>query len=250
MIKPFTHVDAKAVFGFKAMPKDRTYLGAEIELETNKNREKVAEEANQYVGKFCIIKNDTSIKNGFEIASAPCGLEFHQRNWYKFFKYCRTTKNLFPAENVGMHVHVSRKYLTPLQVGKILVFINAPENLEFLSLIAGRNLIKHKWCKINHEINSPKWGLKKIRNTMGYDSSAVRFSFRKTLEFRIFSSTISRKIFLKNLEFCHALIKFTRTCFMSIEDTRSVGKFCSFVQDWREEYPNLYSFLRHNGNLT
>lgn len=248
-IIPFSHTDAKAVFGFRAKEKDRIYLGTELELEATGNREICAEEANKFLNKFCVIKNDSTIKNGFEIASAPCGLTFHQRNWNGFFKYCKESKNLFEAENVGMHVHLSKKPLSSLQCGKIIVFINHPKNKDFISLIAGRNILGHRHCKINENIKSPKWALKKVRNQIGYDTTAVRFSYRHTLEFRIFSSTTDRNIFLKNIEFCHALAKFCRPCFLSIKESQQVEIFCSYIKDEKSKYPHLYKFLVDAGKI-
>lgn len=245
---PFTHIDPKSFFGFRAMPSDKLYIGTELELEAKGDKDKIADEANTFLKRFCVIKHDSSIDNGFEIASAPCGLKFHQRNWNGFFKFCNRTKKLFSADNVGMHVHISRKYLTPLQMGKMIVFINNPNNKKFIELIAGREIKGNKWCYTNEAL-TPSYGSKKIRNKRGYDSLAVKFSYKKTIEFRIFYSTVNRNIFLKNIEFCHALTKFCRTCFMSINGAQSIENFCRFVFDWKKDYPHLYLFLKDNNKI-
>jgi hypothetical protein len=85
---------------------------------------------------FALIKRDGSLSRngagGFEIVSAPATLAFHKGGiWSTFFKHLGPFFQAAPA-TTGLHVHVGLNTLSTLTVDKMLLFVNAQENREFV----------------------------------------------------------------------------------------------------------------------
>ena len=45
----------------------------------------------------------------------------------------------------GTHIHVDRRAVTPLEIGKLLLFVNGNHNSSFITTFAGRGITQ--WCK-------------------------------------------------------------------------------------------------------
>lgn len=96
--------------------------------------------------KFAIMKHDGSLsqrgKGGFEIVSMPATLAFHESGvWSEFFKHLGPFFIENPA-TTGLHIHIGTNTLSPLTIDKIILFVNAAENREFIFGMANRNLLK------------------------------------------------------------------------------------------------------------
>jgi hypothetical protein len=121
------------------------YMGVELEVEVVEGRKEDAaiETIKLLDDKFVCLKHDGSITYGFEIVTAPSSFDVHKEKWAKFFDERiknRATKHLrsYDTTTCGMHIHLSRAAMTPLQISKMLVFINDPDNKEFIETIAQR----------------------------------------------------------------------------------------------------------------
>lgn len=237
----------------------REFMGVELEVEvdykdsTDKETLKKARNRAVYLANkslnsgensgFSIIKCDGSLANGFEICSRPASMSLHKTAWNKFFE--ETPSNVVAKDTCGMHVHISKEPLSSLQIGKILVFLHSSKNRKFIETIAGRASCHYSDFsserRLNHALNKYKGSFTHY--------SAVNLLNPNTIEIRIFKSTVDKTRFFANLEFCHALVKFTFPGTSSITDCSQHSKFIEFVACNRKFYPNLVNFLIEKKNI-
>jgi len=225
-------------------------FGAEAEMEFIKNskmsRAKHAQAVQKALGKeFVTIKHDGSLSGttgsqgpgtggdyGFEAVTAPCDMPTHRKYWPKIvtaegYKWLRS----WDEPRCGFHVHVTRTALTLLQIGRILMFINHPNNRRFVQKLAGRS--EEKYCKYFD---------KKPSDSLHPDSGdfnerrrvAVNLQNPATIEFRIFRGTINPKHIIRNLEICDALCDFCHPASRSFNETIDPANFIKFVEHERE----------------
>jgi len=221
------------------------YAGVELELECadTTHRDLAAERVKAALG-HVIICEDGSLRNGFEIISAPMTLTAQRALWRKLTP--EVTRGLRGTPSTaGMHVHVSRAALTPLQIGKMVVFLNASVNYRFITAIAGRE--SSSYCRRHADKGEPhllaqNWNNQRNR----YD--ALNLCNRATVEFRIFKASTQRERVLKNVEFCFALAAYARYASINALTAR---EFCLWLTQpaQRKEYPLLVKFLQARGTL-
>lgn len=195
---------------------------------------------------FALVKYDGSLRNGGEIVTAPSTLKAQKYYWSKF---CESKLDFtgrikaWHTETCGTHIHVGRKFVTPLDIGKLLVFINGEHNRDFIHKIAGRS--SSQWAKQSD---------KHIKNGLHRSDKYEALNLGKphTIEFRIFRGNLKKFGIFRNLEFVHALVRFAKQSAYDI-DTTSVSNLTyeNFV-DWvglqsnRAIYPYLYKWLVKN----
>ncbi len=120
------------------------WLGFELEVVARDGRWAAVHAIQTALGKRGIIKNDGSIpEDGFEIVSLPATLAYHQAGWGDaFFVTLAAHARGWDEKSCGMHVHMSRDALTPLQIARLQVFVNGDglhvNNRAFIEKIAGR----------------------------------------------------------------------------------------------------------------
>jgi hypothetical protein len=227
---------------------NRSWIGVELEFETkDKNaQEYVQKLAELFDNDFVIFKHDNSLNpvGGFEICSCPASLEIHKEKWKQFFKEGIDGLQLFDnklGQNCGMHVHMNREPLSELQVGKVVAFIHNEKNRKFIELVAGRTS-KKEVCDFEYprEIKHAKHEYsRELNREMG-----VNLHNLKTIEFRIFKSTLDYNIFIKNLEFCQALIEFTSPSHTNIKESIDYKEFLEFLEKRKNDYSYLVQFLK------
>lgn len=186
--------------------------------------------------KYGIVKYDGSLDNGLELVTIPGTLEAHKTHmgWRHHLDWLRPECLGSQARTTGMHIHVNKSALSPLCLGKMLVFVNAPANQEFISAIAQRNVTESsRWCKQKPKTLSDGSKLSDDRY------QAINVS-AETAEFRIFNSTLRYDRLMKNIEFCHALVRF---CRRRRSDNVTVHNFIKFVKSEGQKYENLYNFM-------
>lgn len=232
-------------------PRERLF-GVEAEVEVlgvEKDpslRAKMAVNAMRSLGNnFVVIKHDGSLGNnglnGFEIVTGPCDLAAHRAKWPLLEKMDGIgTLRAWDTETCGMHVHASKSNLTTLQVGRLLTFINAPENKRFVEAVAGRSATKY--CRLLK---------KKLSDSLhpeqgGYDETrrvAINVQNKETIEFRIFRGTARPKHILRNLEFCDAIISFCLPGDRSFRELTDYLAFIQFCSGRRKEWPLFNEWL-------
>jgi hypothetical protein len=195
-----TRVEQMLKFKATRVKPNTVYLGCELEYETeNRNRAQLG------VGKLmhghALMKSDGSIRNGFEIVTCPATLDIHLDIFKKF--YDNIPKDLKIANNVGMHVHISRKPLSQLTIGKLIEFLNRLDNKAFIHHIAGR--IDNQYARM--ESDRTITFLRKHRNG-GNRYNALNLNNEKTIEVRLFATPMNYKEFASRLQFVQALVDY------------------------------------------
>jgi hypothetical protein len=183
-----------------------------------------------------ILKSDGSLNCGVELVTIPLTLEQHKKDfdWHAVLKpVARIAKSGAGTTSCGIHVHINKRALTALQIGKMLVFANSPACARQLTVIAQRE--SNGYC------NRSK---KKI--TDGAHNSNDRYDIlnvghRGTVEVRMFRGNLRPERVLKNLEFCHALVTYCRDC--SLADIERWDLFADWLLKRRGQYPELVKFL-------
>jgi len=202
------------------------HIGVDLEVEEvdgdTRNREAIAKSINEAVNgdeKNLFFERDGSLTCGFEMISNPMSLPA-LRNLFQFLN-SHLVKDLrsHKTTTCGLHVHVSRSNLTPLQIQKVVAFINAPENEWFIRGLARR--YGAGFCAIRDK----KIGKGIHVGTDRYE--AVNLTNRRTIEFRIFKGSLKYEAVIAAIEFCHAILEFCRPAVTGINQL-SAGAFLSF----------------------
>ena len=211
--------------------KDLLY-GVELEvMARNSMPSDYPDTLHDYNGDWFKCKKDGSLdegNGGFEICTAPSTFKFLKDRFTQMFN-----SDYWTDENgstyvkgwntncAGLHIHINKKALSPLEVGKLLVFVNDKKNARFIEDIAGRNM--NRWCKSE---------TKKISDGQ-YQSDdryeAVNTVPSKTVELRIFKSNVSEHGFMRALEFTDGMIRYLKQSSMR-EQSLSYKSFISFIK--------------------
>lgn len=152
-------------------------------------------------GKY-LLKSDGSLDNGIELVTGPYTLEYHQARfgWRDVTRSIGDGGSGFHTGTAGMHIHINRAAMSPLTLGKLLVFINDKANLRMVEGIAQRTA--NHWAQFHP---------KKITDGRAqygddkYQSLNVR---GRTVEMRIFKSNLNPRRIVKNIEFAHAAVTY------------------------------------------
>lgn len=226
----------------KFLGKGPHYYGVELEMQCPRSDENdKAEACLSLLNKtttFAFAKHDGSLDDrGFELVTVPASLEEQKKNWQPFFDRLPEGLRSFDTKTCGLHVHCSRRPLSTLTVGKIVVFVNKRENQSFVETIAGRptgQWAAYKDKKHNDaRTDSP--------NLVRYE--AVNLLNYNTIEFRIFKGTLKKASVFKAIEFCDAIIRFCLPAAQSIPDAADLEKFIDYVKTNKKTYPHLWGFI-------
>ena len=197
-----------------------------------------------------IGENDSSLcpNHGLEIVGPPVSLEEYQdigSNWKKILDTVRQNggKSWNEGSNYGMHVNVNRKqFRNPDHAANFVLFFD--DNKKFCEEIAGRKeddvegARGHKPFTYGNRKPSPEATAAQIlQQPNKYVAVNV---LGKRLEVRIFRGTIKWTSFVKNVEFCSAVWKFT-----SEAPNKPLKEFLQFVraQAAQRQYVHLDKFL-------
>ena len=233
--------------------KDEMLMGLESEfrLRDDHDLEDVVSDIHSQMKGFAIVKNDGSLgdddTDSGEIVTIPATLKAQKYMWSKF---CESKHNFagrikaWHSRDCGIHIHIDRRSVTPLEIGKLLIFINGGHNADFINQFAGR--ASATYCERSPK--SVKEGLESNRNRY----EALNNGNSKTVEFRIFRGNIAKQGVLRNLEFVHALVQFVKQSAYDNHSDRIIEltyeKFADYVsmQNNRGVYPYLYKWLVKN----
>ena len=233
-----TRVEGMLKFKATRVRPNTVYLGCELEYETNnKSRAQLA------VGKLmhghALMKSDGSIRNGFEIVTCPATLDIHLDIFKKF--YDNIPPDLKIEKNVGMHVHISRKPLSQLTIGKLTEFLNRLDNKQFIAHIAGR--IDNNYARMNGDrtVTFP------IRNRNGGDRyNALNLNNQNTIEVRLFATPINYKEFAMRLQFVQALVDYCSPAqsSLALKKQTHYEAFMSWLSNRKRMFPELSYHLK------
>jgi hypothetical protein len=188
--------------------------------------------------KYGVFKHDGSIEcGGFEVVTRPDSPAVHKRIWTSALNDPEVTRHMSSWSNgyCGMHIHVSRKPLSALWIGRILVTVNSPDMSRIVSSVAGRKGSRYAVFQ-DKRLTSGK-------SQYGDRYEAVNTSGSNTIEFRIFRGTLDPGGFVRNIEFVEAVLAFTRPATTSLTSIGNAATFLDFVSKSRKTYPVLFDFL-------
>lgn len=221
----------------RALRKGALMFGVELEMEPrghSTQSDVAAALGGKQTAKY-ILKDDGSLSSGVELVTIPMTLEQHRANfgWEATLAPVLTrAKSGAGTTHCGMHVHVNKAALTPLQIGKILVFMNSPKLARNISTIAQRE--SNGYCERSH---------KKVTDGKGQSDSRYDIANvgGRTVEFRLFRGNLRFARVLKNLEFCHAVVTYCGDASMLVLEDWSA--FAAWLLARRGQYSELVKFL-------
>lgn len=203
------------------------YMGVELEIECEgADRRPTVNNLHEHIndgdmGKRVFFERDGSLRNGFEIITQPMSLPMIKET-FGFLNNPRLIDGLksHNTDTCGLHVHVSRKGMSSLQIAKMVCFINDPNNEWLIRAIARR--YANGYCKIQQKrLGQAHMSVERYE--------AVNLTNRRTIEFRIFRGSLKYDAVIAAAEFVHALVEFTRPAESSLSALNSAG-FLNFVQ--------------------
>lgn len=231
-------------FPLAVTKKDDLCFGVELEMQPNRNHQHldlIAVLGDKWVaGRPYIMCRDSSIgEAGVEFITLPYTLANHKSD-----KYVEWTKILEQLRKVaqsganttacGMHVHINKRALSNLQMGKMLVIVNCPEMQQLIVTIAQRS-----------DTSYARRFYKKVTEggkIIGSHGDALNMSNNKgTAELRIFRGNLRYERVMKNLEFTEALCLYANE--QSIQRIRDPKLFVSWINDHKHHYPHLVKFI-------
>jgi hypothetical protein len=250
---------------------DKSYIPIGVELEVYcEDRYNAVKELREKFPKKMYLERDGSLDDdhGFEIVSQPFG----KKEWTELAPQILNTLkkrgavawNEPAGEGYGIHINLSRKYLTPLQETRMFMFLAAEENRDFVTAIAQRASVYHptldmgKTEKLHQKVrNMGGLDTKDYRTNMYGESIPVRKlvgrgkyapmnMHTERIEIRIFQSTLNLSSFMKNLEFTWALVDWTNlksstgTSWVYQDFLRWLAKRPHVERD----FPHLMAYLR------
>ena len=212
-----------------------------------------------------LLERDGSLDDdcGFEIITHPMGLYEWQTSGPLLVQELRRLNAVaWDATNgqYGIHLTVSRRFLSPLQEARLMMFLAAEPNINFVMAMAQRSSIYNAALNIGQlgrpTISSVSPGGLNPKNRNGKYQKKMRgagkyapINFKDTLaEFRIFQSTLHPQSFMKDVEFIMALIEWTNP----MSATGSAWFYEDFLR-WlqkrpmaRKHYPSLIAYLERD----
>lgn len=241
LILPYTY---KVEDNFSSVHDKTILMGIELELEgaTPLNILRV----NKAINGHAVMKRDGSLNYGMEIVSRPASISIQKKEFESLFD---TLPSLSLKADVtcGMHIHIDKKSLSQLQVGKINSFIYT--NPKFVHKIARRQ--DNRFTNIDTD-RSVTYGIvfdetepsfyKSLKRAGGGKYQAINLDKPETIEFRMFASTTDKTTFYMNMEFVQALVDYTKTGATpyTIKENDVVDNFKVFVTNNKKVYPNLH----------
>lgn len=246
---------------------NKAFLPLGVELEVySESRNSAVKAVKKAFPTQMYLERDGSLDDdcGFEVISQPLGKTEWDTIGVKLLNTLKSHDSVAwsdPAgNNYGIHVNISRSYLSSLQEARMFMFLAAAENIGFVTAIAQRRSIYSadvdmgSLDKYEQKVRS-MGGLTDITRTRNGDCkkavvgrgkyAPINFHHNR-VEIRIFQSTLNKVSFYKNLEFTWSLIEWTNTK----TATGSSWLYTDFLK-WlvarplvEVDYKNLMAYLR------
>jgi hypothetical protein len=237
------------------------YFGMEIEVELRGDTEQqrdadtMAKRLLRKMGKDKIyMKADSSLGNpAFEIVSYPESWLFYRsmkRRWTNMLTWLeREGVDATSSGKCGIHIHINKNSFTTMHTYKFIDFVYKQVNMPFILAMSSRksysgNFRSYANLHIDNGTSSARcksWAKEK-GGTSHHSAVDVSGVNQNTYEIRIFGGTLDPEIFHKNIEFTHALWKFTRD---TSAKRNSVPQFVKWLmhRNIRNQYVHLVKHL-------
>ncbi|MBK7105907.1 MAG: amidoligase family protein [Ignavibacteriae bacterium] len=228
------------IFFNNSKEKSKYYIGVELETESKGNdRQKCAQEVCD-ISELFYLKNDSSIDDGFEIVTHPFSFEWFKEHKNIFKSLLETLRSngyrSYNTTTCGIHIHISKKYLSGLDLAKLHLFFC--QNEGFIKTISQRNPNNlDQWGKIKKDKKAIYDQSKKKGGSERY--TAINLQNQHTIEFRIFRGTLNDYSYFKNIEFIAAICSYVKTT--SLQQLTS-ETFYNYVKK-DKNFKNLTKFM-------
>ena len=214
-------------------------------------------------GRLFYCKADCSIgagnrEDGTEIVSHPMTYDAFKKMDLKKLLNLRGNLKSYDTSNCGIHVHINRASLSPLNQYKLVSFINHFKGFSFRISQRKKSRL-NEWAKFNNYIADDlkasivrRWVTngKKITDlnrldqykeyTLGRKPRATNLLHSKTIEIRIFKGTLIEESFRKNIEFVKSIADWCKSS--------DLNNYLQFKKYWNHveqgDYPNLVSWVK------
>lgn len=234
--------------------KGERFFGIELEINNLKPQDAFILFNDLYKDKKIYNKSDSSISRGVEIVTNP----FNYSNMVKLLNDMEYGLNLIGKEiegyknNAGLHIHVNRKSLDPLDIIKLSYLFNYKSNEESKRLfyyISGRNTksttqtSSYSYCMVGD--------IKNIENLRKPSERYLAFNImpENTVEFRLFKTTTDINSIIMYLDFVNLSIEY---CHSHGLKQINIKSFISWIKDNSNNkilLRKIKSFERYN-NIT
>jgi hypothetical protein len=199
--------------------KSQVFLGLELEMEVTDDYSRL--EKAEYIldnlkfyadhkGRlhtYCLLENDGSLNNGFEMVTGYTGLDVHEKQLAFFKKPIRGLRS-HDTQTCGLHIHIDKKHMSLNHAAKMILFINDSGNQKLIKSLARRSSNRfskvlnkkadYSWLKSAKRSHDPLCNLNEDR----YES--LNFQNDRTVEFRLFKGTLKFETIMSCLEFTYA----------------------------------------------
>ena len=196
------------------------------------------------VGKRVYFEADGSLTHGFEIITNPMGLDSHRELWSALQDLDLISgMRSHNTSTCGLHVHVSRNNMHTMQINKMNVFLNHPDNQALVKAIARR-----------YDVNYARIAQKRLSTAHKYDverRDALNITNDRTVEFRIFKGTLKYDTLIAAIEFANAVVNFTMPASPAGFDL-STQRFIDFIDSpaQRSDTKYLRANLKRNNFMS
>lgn len=222
------------------------FFGIELEVVAHGlHRNRVAKLVTSWWDGDAICKNDGSLpESGFEIVTSPGTIEWHREKWKGFLGWSRTKSgaiNLrsFREQQCGLHIHYSKHSISTTARGRLIAFMNNPNNEPLICSIAGR--MRNTYCGTRENLR-----MSSAVNDGGTDHySATNLCNPCTDEIRVFKGTLNLKRVLLYLDFTDSMMDYCSQPMISVQRGKSFTHYKEFVLATGEKWPYLHRYFQH-----
>lgn len=190
------------------------YFGVEIEVDRQARTNRVDDimYAGLFPSTFYHCENDGSLDmggtdSGFEIVSNPATWPYWQACKLEWMDKLRERGwRSYDTTTCGMHVHVSRSFLTKLDQFKLLAFFR--NNVALMRRLSRRKGGESSYAKFDTSNTAAL--CYKVKSGPAHRYEAINFENPKTIEFRLFRGTLNQTAFRRNLALVVAITHFVK----------------------------------------
>ena len=219
---------------------DAPFLGIESE---NENESGIGDDPlNGLTTAGCYLKEDGSLESGMEIVTHPATWQYissHRQEWNAILAHLRF--NGWQSHNggrCGLHIHISRKNLTSIDIYKIqkLIYEHADFSLRLSRRSAGS---LRQWSTTSVASKDFAALITKKMNAGRY--LALNTNPTHTVELRLFRGTLKQSAFWASVEFAAALTPYVKSTSIAHISPTSLA---AWVEARRKTYQNLHERLQ------
>lgn len=202
--------------------------GTTIEMADNARRKLSPLSKDEHL--FHLEKDSSVPKEGFELVTQPCTAEFHKNefNWEAVMDILNENKFKTGVDGrpCGMHIHLSRNYMSSLRWCVLDWFVY--QNRFLFEAIANRKA--NRYAKFPNE-KDKKWGINVVDR---YEY--LNFENEETVEFRLCKSTTDANRLINTVEYIDSVVNF-------VKNTKSLEpSFDEFETFLKKRKPLVYKW--------